>query len=120
MEAGDYTNAWIVYSVAGVVLAALVWMQLRKLRPRELGWLLQCWLLALMFTPWEVEVGGEVRAPALMILVMDAITESPELALRALIPLILALMLGVLVTLLLSVGYRLLRRRKSALAKSCS
>ncbi len=108
MEAGDYTNAWVVYTTAGIVLAALAWMQLRKLRPRELGWLLQCWFMALMFTPWEVEVGGEVRAPALMIFVMDAITESRESAIRALIPLVLALLAGV--------GYRLLRRRKAAVA----
>jgi hypothetical protein len=113
MEPGDYTNAWVVYCLAGAVLAWLAWMQLRKLRPRELGWLLQCWFMALMFTPWEVEEGGPVQAPALMVFVMDAITVSRESAIRALIPLVLALLLGVVVTLLLSAGYRMLRRRKA-------
>lgn len=120
MEASDYTTAWVVYGLAGIVLAFLSWMQLRKLRPRELGWLLQFWFMALMFTPWEVEVGGEVRAPALIIFVMDTITVSRESAIRALIPLVMALMLGALVTLMLSIGYRLLRRRKSALVQSAT
>jgi hypothetical protein len=114
MEAGDYTTAWVVYLVAGVVLALLSWRLLRKLRPRELGWLLQCWFIALMFTPWYVEEGGTVRAPALIIFVMDAVTVSRDAAIRALIPLVLSLLLGVAVTVVLSMGYRLLRRRKSA------
>lgn len=120
MEAGDYTTAWVVYGLAGVVLAILSWTQLRKLRPRELGWLLQFWFMALMFTPWAVEEGGTVRAPALIIFVMDAITVSREAAIRALIPLVMTLLLGVLVTIALSVGYRLLRRRKSAPVQAAS
>jgi hypothetical protein len=118
MEAGDYTTAWVVYGLAGIVLATLAWMQLRKLRPRELGWLLQFWFMALMFTPWEVDVGGEVQAPALIIFVMDAITVSRESAIRALIPLVMALLSGLLLTVLLSVGYRILRRRKAAALQS--
>lgn len=112
MEAGDYTSAWVVYSLAGLVLSWLAWTQLRKLRPRELGWLLQCWFLALIYTPWEVEVGGGVKAPALLIVAMDMITVSAESAIRAVIPLVLALMLGLVVTALLSIGYRVLRRRR--------
>lgn len=114
MEAGDYTNAWVVYGVAGIVLAGLAWMQLRKLRPRELGWLLQLWFMALIFTPADVNLGGTVRAPALIIVVMDAITVSREAAIRALIPLVIALLGALLLTLLLGIGYRLLRRGHAA------
>ena len=120
MEAGDYTTAWVVYGLAGIVLAVLSWMQLRKLRPRELGWLLQFWFMALMFTPWYVEEGGTVRAPALIIFVMDAVTVSREAAIRALIPLVMALLLGVLLTIALSVGYLLLRRRPAAPEQAAS
>ena len=45
---------------------------------------------------------------------MDAVTVSRDAAIRALIPLVLSLLLGVAVTVVLSMGYRLLRRRKSA------
>jgi hypothetical protein len=114
MEARDYTTAWVVYLLAGVVLALLSWRLLHRLRPRELGWLLQSWFMALMFTPWYVDEGGTVRAPALIIFVMDAITVSRDSAIRALIPLVLSLLLGLVVTVVLSVGYRLLRRRKAA------
>jgi len=114
MEAGDYTNAWVVYGLAGMVLAWLAWTQLRRLRPRELGWLLQLWFMALMFTPADVDLGGSVRAPALIIVVMDAITVSREAAIRVLIPLVIALLAGLLLTLLLGIGYRLLRRRRAA------
>jgi hypothetical protein len=120
MEPGDYTTAWVVYGLAGIVLAWLAWAQLRKLRPRELGWLLQFWFMALMFTPWEVEEGGPVQAPALIIFVMDAITVSRESAIRALIPLVIALLGGVVLTLALSVGYRLLRRRKAQAAEAAA
>lgn len=111
MEAGDYRIAWIVYCLAATGLAWLCWLVLRKLRSRGFAWLLQCWLLALLFTPWYVVPDDTVMAPALMVFVMDSITVSAESAVRALVPLIMALFLGVLVTLVLLVGRRLLRRR---------
>lgn len=111
MDAGDYRIAWIVYCVAAAGLAWLCWLVLRKLRSRRLAWLLQCWLLALLFTPWYVVPDDTVMAPALIVFVMDAITVSVESAVRALVPLIMTLFLGLLLTLVLLVGRRVLRRR---------
>jgi flagellar biosynthesis/type III secretory pathway M-ring protein FliF/YscJ len=51
---------------------------------------------------------------------MDAITVSRESAIRALIPLVIALLGGVVLTLALSVGYRLLRRRKAQAAEAAA
>ena len=113
MDAGDYRIAWGVYCLAALGLAWLCWLVLRKLRSRGLAWLLQCWLLALLFTPWYVVPDDTVLAPALIVFVMDAITVSGESAVRALVPLIMMLFLGVLLTLVLLVARRLWRRRQS-------
>jgi len=112
MDSGGYNLAWTVYCVAGVVLSYLCWIVLRKISFRELGWLLQFWLLALLFTPWYVLPDEDVMAPALMIFVMDAITVDMTSAIRALIPLIMAMLLGILLTAVMSIVYRF-RRRKS-------
>lgn len=111
MDAGDYRIAWIVYCLAASGLAWLCWLVLRKLGSRGLAWLLQCWLLALLFTPWYVVPDDTLMAPALMVFVMDAITVSGESAVRALVPLIMTLCLGVLVTLVLLVARGFWRRR---------
>jgi hypothetical protein len=111
MESGDYTIAWVSYGTAAVILSWLCWLILRKVRPRELGWLLQFWLLGLLFTPWYVLPDEEIMAPALIVFVMDAITVSKESSIRALIPLVMSLLLGLLLTFLLSAATRLLRRK---------
>jgi hypothetical protein len=113
MDAGDYTTAWVVYSLAALVLAGVCWRALRQLPLKEAAWLLECWLLALLFTPWYVMPDDTIMAPALMVFVMDAVTVSMESAIRALIPLVLALLSGVLVTLVLSVASRVWQRRRN-------
>lgn len=112
MEPGDYTMAWVVYSVAALVFAWLCWRVLRKLPWRELAWLLQCWVLALLFTPSYVTSGESLMAPALLVFVMDAITVSRDAAIRSLIPLVMALAAGVLVTVVLSLVVRVWERRR--------
>lgn len=113
MDAGDYTTAWIVYSLAALVLAGVSWRVLRRLPLKEVAWLLECWLLALLFTPWYVLPDDTIMAPALIVFVMDAVTVSVESAIRALIPLVLALLSGVLVTVVLSVVTRLWHRHRN-------
>src|SRR5690606_9143803 len=70
MDAVDYRIAWIVYCLAAAGLTWLCWVVLRKLRSRGLAHLLQCWLLALLFTPWYVVPDDTLMAPALMVFVM--------------------------------------------------
>lgn len=117
MEQGDYITAWVAYLLAAAVFSVLAWRLLRRLPWRELAYLLECWLLALLLTPWYVLPDQDILAPALIVFVLDTITIEPVAGIRALIPLILMLFVMMVVALLLSVLYRLRRRR---LARSVS
>jgi len=109
MDANDYTTAWLIYIGAAVVLSVLGWGFLKRFLPRELAYLLQCWLLALLFTPWYVLEDQELLAPALIVFALDTVTIAPVAGVRALTPLALALMAGLLVAVLLSIIYRVRR-----------
>ncbi|HTR01416.1 MAG TPA: hypothetical protein VMH83_15570 [Candidatus Acidoferrum sp.] len=113
MEAADYGMAWVIYGVAGVAFAVISWRLLRKL-PRELGYLLECLLLALMFTPCAVIADQPVMAPALIVFILDSFTIEPKAGIRALIPLVLAIALALIVGLLLGVVHRLVQRRAAS------
>lgn len=117
MEQGDYIAAWTAYLIAAVVFSVLAWRVLRKLPWRELAYLLECWLLALLFTPWYVLDGETILAPALMVLALDVLTVEPAAGVRALVPLVLALFLAMIVTGLLSVWHRV-RLRKARAAEA--
>ncbi|HHX82111.1 MAG TPA: hypothetical protein GX696_03915 [Pseudomonadaceae bacterium] len=112
MDSGDYIIAWGVYCLAAAVFSWLCWRVLRKLRSRGLAWLLQGWLLALLFTPWYVQPDDTLMAPALIVFAMDSITVSSESAVRALVPLIMTLFLSVVLTVLMLVVRRLWQRRR--------
>ena len=112
MEAADYRMAWIIYTMAGIVLAFLAWRVLYKYLLREVAYLLQCFLLALMFTPAYVLEDQRIMAPALIVFLMDVITISPTAGIRALIPLVLALMVALIVAVLLIISHRIRLRRR--------
>ena len=112
MEAADYRMAWIIYTMAGIVLAFLAWRVLYKYLLREVAYLLQCFLLALMFTPAHVLEDQRIMAPALIVFLMDVITVSPTAGIRALIPLVLALMVALIVAVLLIISHRIRLRRR--------
>jgi hypothetical protein len=112
MESGDYATAWVVYLVASGVLAFLCWRVFRRYLMRELAYLLQCWLLAILLTPWYVLPEESVMAPAFIVFMMDAITIAPVAGIRALIPLVMAMFVMLVVAIALSVVYRIRRRRQ--------
>lgn len=119
MEQGDYVAAWTAYLVSAVVFSLIAWRVLRKLPWRELAYLLECCLLALLFTPWYVMDDQNILAPALMVLALDVLTVAPSAAVRALVPLVLALFLAFIVTGLLSVWHRVrLRKLRHATAEA--
>ena len=116
MEQGDYIAAWTAYLVAALVFSVLAWRVLRKLPWRELAYLLECTLLALMFTPWYVIDDQNILAPALMVLALDVVTIEPAAGIRALVPLVLALFLALIITALLSVWHRMRLRKARAVS----
>lgn len=116
MEAADYRLAWIIYVVAGTVFSFLAWRVLQRYLLREFAYVLQCLLLALLFTPAFVLEDQRIMAPALIVFLMDAITISPQASIRALIPLVLALLASLLIAGVLIAVHRFRLRRQPATA----
>jgi hypothetical protein len=114
MEQGDYVAAWTAYLIAAVVFSALAWRVLRLLPWRGLAYLLECWLLALLFTPWYVLDGQNILAPALMVFALDMFTIEPAAGIRAFVPLVMSLFVAIVLAVLLSVWDRVRLRRARA------
>ena len=114
MEAHDYLIAWILYGVAAVVLSVLAWVVFRRYLWRELAYLLECWLLAIFFTPARVLVEQDIMAPAIIVFAMDTLTIDAAAGVRALIPLIMAMAGMLVVAVLLSIVHRIRLRRTHA------
>jgi len=112
MEPGEYYSAWSVYLIAGIIFSVLSWKVLKRLLWRELAYLLQCLLLAIIFTPWYVLPEEEILAPAVIIFMLDLVTIDATTSIRALIPLVMAMLSAVIATVILSIVYRIRRRRQ--------
>lgn len=110
-----YYSAWLIYLLAGALFYWLFWRVTRPSRRRLLSYCARAGMLSIIVTPWYVGAEGSVLAPALMVVMMDAITISGAAAVRAFIPLLLSflLALAVAVTLALYPG-RSRRRGKPA------
>ena len=114
METQEYIMAWAVYLIAGVAFSIISWKVMKKILWRDLTYLLESLLLAIIFTPWYVLPEDEILAPALIVFMLDLITVDVTTSIRALIPLVMAMVFGIIVTVILSVIYRV-RRKKSSL-----
>ena len=106
--------AWLVYLSAGIIFSLISWKVMKKVLWRELAYLLQSLLLAIIFTPWYVLPEDEILAPALIVFMLDLITVDITTSIRALIPLVMAMLFGIIVTIILSVLYRIRRKNYSA------
>ena len=116
MEQADYSLAWTFYIVTGLLFMVLVWWFSRRHLQRDLAFFIQGVFAALIFTPWYVFPDQDYLAPALMVFMMDSITISAAEGVRGLIPLVMALLLAIIVTIVRSVLARVLDRRRQALA----
>ena len=114
MDSQDYYIAWSIYLTAGVVFSLISWKLMKRYFWREMAYLLESLLLAIIFTPWYVLPEEEILAPALIVFMLDLITVDLTTSIRALIPLVMAMLFGVIVTLVLSVIYRIKRRGQTS------
>jgi len=114
VDSQDYYIAWGIYLVAGIVFSLISWKVMKRYFWREMAYLLESLLLAVIFTPWYVLPEEEILAPALIVFMLDLITADLTTSIRALIPLVMAMLFGVIVTLVLSVIYRIKRRGQTS------
>jgi hypothetical protein len=112
METQDYFIAWIIYLLASAGLFILVWRGLKQINWLELRWLLSLWFLCLVFIPMKVLPDQGYLAPALIVFLMDSITEGKQAGLRGLFPLFLGGFLSLSGVLIASIVVRIRRLRR--------
>jgi hypothetical protein len=86
----SYWLMWAAYLTAGVAFVAVFWEMTRFRRARWLAYFLRALIIAVIFTPWYASSEGDVMAPALIVILLDAITVSSAEAARATVPLVLS------------------------------
>ena len=88
----NFNSYWLMlaaYLTAGTAFVAVFWEMTRFRRARWLAYILRALIIAIIFTPWYASTEGDVMAPALIVLLLDAITVGSTAAARATVPLAL-------------------------------
>lgn len=93
----NYWIFWLVYLLAATVFYAILWKITAFLSSAWLPYVLRGVAAAIILTPWYTNSQETLLAPALMIVMLDGITIGPEAAIRAVVPLILAIILSLIV-----------------------
>jgi len=115
VDATNYWIAWAAYCTAATLYYLVFWRITRFQQRRVLKYSLRAVMLAIIVTPWYISDTGSEMAPALIIVLMDAITIGGAAAARAFVPLFLSIVLA-----LVSVLVILLIRRKTRQASDPS
>lgn len=99
---------WVVYLTAGAAFYAALWKMTHFSERKWTSYLLRSVFAAIILTPWYANPQDTLLAPALIVVLLDAITLGGGEAARALVPLFLALLLAIL----LASAAILLRKRR--------
>ena len=95
-----YAIAGVVYIVAALGLAGIYWRFFEGFLPPVPGALLRVLLLAVLFTPWMIAGADSYQpAPACIAVLFGVLSHSPYDAFRALVPILVVSILGVIVLL---------------------
>ena len=112
METSDYIIAWLIYLIASIAISYLCWEIIKKILWIDLAYVLQVAFMAVIFTPWYVEVNGTILAPAIIIFVMDIITIELAAGIRALVPMVMTILLSTIITIASIAIYRVRKVRR--------
>ncbi|MEX0964980.1 MAG: hypothetical protein WDZ52_13165 [Pseudohongiellaceae bacterium] len=94
---GNYFFFWALYLGAAAVFTVIFWKLTRFERAVWASYSLRAVAIAVIFTPWYSNPQDSGMAPALMVATLDAITLGGSSAFRSFVPLILAILFGLLV-----------------------
>ena len=109
---GNYWFFWALYLAAAVVFTALFWRLTRFQHGIWRSYSLRAVAIAVIFTPWYSNPQDSIMAPALMVATLDAITIGGSAAFRSFVPLVLAVLFGLLVAGIMA----FLKKRKDKIA----
>jgi hypothetical protein len=93
---GNYWFFWTLYLGAAVIFTGIFWRVTRFERAVWASYSARAVAIAVIFTPWYSNSQESVMAPALMVAALDAITGGFEAAFRSFVPLVLAVLFGLL------------------------
>lgn len=93
---GNYWFFWTLYLGAAAIFTGLFWRVTRFEQAIWASYSLRAVAIAVVFTPWYSNSQDSGMAPALMVAALDAITGGFEAAFRSFVPLILAVLFGLL------------------------
>lgn len=116
-DASTIFFGWLIYLLAGIVYYLIFWRVTRPVKRILAAYCLRAVMLALIATPWFAGADSHLLAPALMVVMMDAITVSGQAAVRAFIPLFLSTVLALLLAVLFFFLRKKTRRPGSRLVK---
>jgi len=110
-----YLTSWAVYLTAGTICYVLFYKATGVIGFKPLANTLRAIMIALIYTPWYVATDQDLVAPAVIVILLDMITVGGDAFVRALVPLMLAIVAAVTLALVWSL-VRLLWRRGRARA----
>ena len=99
---GNYWFFWLLYLSAAAVFTIVFWRLTRFKQAIWTSYSLRAVAIAVIFTPWYNNPLDSGMAPALMVATLDAITVGSAAAYRSFVPLVLAIVFGLLVAGILS------------------
>lgn len=93
----NYWLIWLIYLAAAAVFYTIFWKITDFKRARWLSYALRAVIIAIILTPWYASPEGQVLAPALIIVMLDAITIGATSAARAMVPLALSVTIALII-----------------------
>ncbi len=106
----NYFIAWAAYLLAALGIFGIFWRLTSRYLLKELAYILRALLAAVLFTPWYVSPEVDILAPAFMISLLDAITIEAQASIRAMVPVVLAMISGLLLVLMGLIASKVFRR----------
>ena len=90
-SSSDYLLVWVIYLSTASIFCLIFWHVTDFIKRRGIAYSLRVFLLAVILTPWYANSQEGLLAPAIIVVLLDAITAGGGAAIRALVPLLLAI-----------------------------
>ena len=92
----NYWVIWVIYLTVSSLFFAFFWWLTQFQKMLWTAYCLRAVIAAIILTPWNASGFGTALAPAWIIILLDVITIGNDAAVRATIPLILAIICSVI------------------------
>ncbi len=108
----EYLWAWFFYLLGAGLFIGVVWYFTGKIKWREPKYVLRILVSVFLVVPWYTEAHEGYLSPAWIISVIEGVFEGPEAFWRAGTPLIVALILALILSSLVSILLWYMQRRR--------